>query len=748
MKYLYSWLKEYHDFKQSPEELAEIIVSLGTEIESLKSQIDEKIIVAKIIEVKNHPNADRLHIARISDGKKELEVVCGAPNIEAGQLVAFAQVGTKIGDFEIKKAEIRGVESPGMLCSERELGISDEHEGIKILENVEIGEKVSKYLSTEVVLEAEVTPNRGDLLSHIGLARDIGAYNKSKLDVPKIDLDQSDKKASDELGVEIKSDKCDLYCARVIKGVKIGPSPDWLKEKLIAVGAKPINNVVDITNFIMLDMGQPMHAFDGKKIKSGKIVICDIDKEMDVETLDGIKRALLPGMLAICDSNDPIAVAGVMGLGNSEIDDQTTDIVLESAVFNRKSIRKTAKLLSLVSEASYRFERGVDAGLTQLALDKAAKMIQELAGGEIYSGIVKSGDVPRHDPVKLDYKLINDLSGAKFEENDVDAILNNLGFEIDGEMVKIPTWRHDIHDKEDFVEEIIRIVGLNKIKPEPLKSGSTPAPSDYFKKEKIKDLLAGDGLTEALNYAFLSDTDVVAAKIDPADLVEVANPVQEENKYLRNSLIPLLLKNVAKNPSFDDIEIFEIGQIFTKENESTSLAIVTSGKSARKAKDVVDNLCKHLHVSGEGFKLYDIDRDELQRFKIKKQSVSVAQVNLAQILKEAKFENLEIEADDSDIVYNRVSKFPPVKRDLSFIVEVKIQLDEIRKEILQTSPKAFLVEAFDEFADKRFGDNKKNVAFHVWMQDLDKTLSDQEADDQISKIIESLKQKFSADLRS
>jgi phenylalanyl-tRNA synthetase beta chain len=750
MKYLYSWLKEYYDFNQTPEELAEIIVALGTEIESIKAnpEIDSRVIVAKILEVKDHPNADRLHIAKITTGKDELEVVCGAANIEEGQLVPFAQTGAKFGDFEIKEAEIRGVKSPGMLCSEKELGLGDSHEGIKILENVEIGERVSKYLTKDAVLEAEVTPNRGDVLSHIGLARDLAAYFKTKPSCPKIEIIESAQKAQDELSVEIRSDKCSLYLARVIKGVKIGPSPNWLKEKLLAIGAKPINNVVDVTNYVMFDLGQPLHAFDAKKIKDKKIVVREIDQEIDIETLDGTKRALLPGMLAICDSRDPIAISGVMGLGNSEIDEKTSDIVLEAAVFDRKSVRKTAKLLSLVSEASYRFERGIDAKLTELALTKAAKMIQELAGGEILSSVVKAGEVPESNFVKLDYQLINNLSGAQFEKETVDQILSNLGFRIEGETVLVPSWRHDIHDKEDLVEEIIRISGLNIIKPEALKTERTPAPSEYFKKEKIKDFLVKNGLTEALNYAFLSDADVVAVKLDSKDLVEVANPVQEENKYLRNSLVPLMLKNVAKNPSFDDIEIFEVGNIFLKDSEQTYLAIATSGRSARKAGEIVKKLCQTFSISETAFNIFDIDREELKRFKIKKPNVSVAEVSLGEILPKIRFDNLTLASDEAVEKYKAISKYPPVKRDLSFVVDGSINLQEIKKAILSSCDNVFLVEAFDEFVDKRFGEGKKNIAFHIWLQDLDKTLSDTEAKEAISKIISDLKVKFGAELRS
>lgn len=749
MKYLYSWLNQYHNTGKSPEELAEIITSLGTEIEKIHTaKIDDNVIVAEILEVKPHPNADRLQVARISTGKEELEVVCGAPNIEAGQLVPFAQIGAKLGDIEVKEAEIRGVKSPGMLCSEVELGIGEDHSGIKILKDVEVGEKVSKYLSNDAVLEAEVTPNRGDLLSHFGLIRDVAAFQGKKLERPTLELKESGEDGKNSLSVEIKSDKCSLYLARMISNVKIGPSPAWLQEKLIACGAKPINNVVDVTNFVMLDLGQPLHAFDGKKIEGNKIIVREIEKEEEVETLDGARRALLPEMLVIADQNRPVAIAGVMGLKNSEVDEQTTDIILEAAVFSRPSIRKTSKLLSLQTEASYRFEREVDDGMTEYALNKAAQMIAELSGGEIQKGIIKAGEVEKEKTIKIFYEKINSLSGNEFSKEEIEKVLADLGFEIKGDEVSVPSWRHDIHSWEDLTEEVIRILGLNRIKPAPLQAQKISAQDDYHKKEKIKDFLVQIGLTEVLNYSFLSEEDVKAAKIEPKDLVEVSNPVQDENKYLRNSLIPGLLKDVAKNPSFDDVEIFEIGNVFSKDLEQTNLAIATSGKGARKIKEILKKLNDEFGVSDDQFKVYDIDREELKRFKIKKPSVSVAEVSLGGILPKMIFKNLDLEVEESEILYREVSKFPPVKRDLAFVVDEKVTLSGIKKEILKASQNVVLVEPFDEFADKRFGQGKKNVAFHVWLQDLQKTMSDKAADEEISEIINDLKESFDADLRS
>lgn len=608
------------------------------------------------------------------------------------------------------------------------------------------------------IFEAEVTPNRGDLLSHFGLARDLAAVCGSKLEKPKIELKEVSEKAADRVLVEIKSEKCPLYLARVIKGVKVGPSPEWMRKKLIACGAKPINNIVDVTNYVLLEFGHPLHAFDAEKIQGHKIIVRKIEKDTEVVTLDDQARALLPGMLAIYDSGRPVAIAGVMGLKNSEVDNSATEVILEAAVFDRKSIRKTSKELELVTEASYRFERGVDDQGVEYALDRAAGLIREVAGGKILQGVVEVGKVSQQIKIGIEYEKINRLVGQNFAKSEVDEILQSLGCKIEGGEAIIPSWRHDLEIWQDLAEEVARVNGLEKIKPQPLAApANMPEAGDFHKKEAIKDFLADSGLDEVLNYSFLSQVDVVAAKIDAKNLIEVANPVQEENRYLRNSLIPGLLKSIARNPSFDDIEIFEIGNVFNTEGEKTNLAIATSGKSTRKANAIVKEFCQEFGISENefpakggptsGWKVYEIDRGELERFKVKKPAVSVAEIDLSNTLPKMKFKNLSLNVSDKDIKYRLISKFPPVKRDLAFIVDKETKAQDLRDEILKASKNVILVELFDEFVSDKLGIGKKNVAYHIWLESVDRTLSDTEADEEIKKIINSLKKKFGAQLR-
>jgi len=613
----------------------------------------------------------------------------------------------------------------------------------------ELGAEVESTdeVGSDVVLEAEVTPNRGDLLSHFGMARDLSAKKGKFINKPEIEIKESGKKSGDEIQMEIKSDLCSLYMARVIRGVKVSKSPEWLQNRLLACGVKPVNNVVDVTNYIMLDVGHPLHAFDLKKLSGGKIVVSEIEKEQEVICLDDKARALLPGMMCIHSDKKPIAIAGVMGLKCSEIDAQTTDVVLEAAVFNPQSVRKTAKLLNVRTEASYRFERGVDDRGTSYAVKKAAQMIAEIAGGEILSGEVSAGAPVKQTNVKIEYEKISELSGVRFSKNEIDESLKVLGFEINENYVYVPSWRHDVSIWQDLAEEVLRLRGLEKVKPKTLDIKESFAQGEYFKKEKIKDYLVEMGLDEAITYTFLSAEDIKTAKLKAENLLEVANPVQVENRYLRNSLIPGLLKVVAKAPSFDDIEIFEIGHVFDKQNEREFIAIVTAGKAARPAQEIVGSLAKKIKIDPKLFNVYELNRDELKRFKIKKPHVYVAEAEMKKLLYEAQFDSLKIMAEFAPSQYRPISKYPPLSRDLAFVLDAQHALREIGNVIVNASDKVVLAEPFDEYKSERFGAGKKSVAFHIYLQNMDKTMSDEEAEGEIAEIIRSLQNELKAQIR-
>lgn len=613
----------------------------------------------------------------------------------------------------------------------------------------ELGAEVESTdeVDSDVVLEAEVTPNRGDLLSHFGMARDLSAQSGKLINKPEMEIKESGKKSSDEIQVETKSGLCSLYIARVIRGVKVTKSPEWLQSRLVSCGIKPVNNVVDVTNYIMLDLGHPLHAFDPKKIEHKTIIVKEVEKEQEVMCLDDKARVLLPGMICIYDAKKPIAIAGVMGLKCSEIDEQTIDVVLEAAVFNPQSVRKTAKLLGVKTEASYRFERGVDDRGTSYAVKKAAQIIAEIAGGEIYSGEVVAGKLAKQTSVKIEYPQISALAGADYSQEQIDTALKSLGFEINENFAYVPSWRHDVSIWQDLAEEVMRLQGLDKIKPEALDIKASSDRGKYFKKEQIKDYLVEMGLDEAITYTFLSEEDIKTAKLKADNLLAVANPVQVENRYLRNSLIPGLLKVVAKAPSFDDIEIFEIGHTFDKLNERELISIVTAGKAARQAQEIVGSLAKKIKTDPKLFNVYELNRDELKRFKIKKPHVYVAEAELQKLLETAQFDSLKIMAEFAPSQYRPISKYPPLSRDLAFVLDAKYVLGEIRDVIVNASDKVVLAEPFDEYKSERFGAGKKSVAFHIYLQNMDKTMSDEEAEGEIDKIIKSLQNELKAQIR-
>lgn len=750
MKILKSWLKEYIDFDLTDQELADALSLSGTAVDSFQSTLDDKVIVAEIREVNPHPNADRLRIAKVWTGAEELQIVCGAPNIEAGQIVPLALVGADLGeDFVIKKAEIRGVESFGMLCAADELGLGADHAGIIILDaSWTAGKTLNSYIESDTVFDVEITPNRGDELSHLGVARELRALLKKELKAEKA---LSELKAGKEgLSIKIENpDLCMQYHGIKIKNIKIGESPEWLKKRVEACGSRSINNIVDITNYIMLDMGQPMHAFDAEKVKEG-IIVRKAHENEDLVTLDGTVRALNEDMLVIADEHDAIALAGVMGGANSEIEVGTTEIILECAEFERKSIRKTAKTLNLSTDASYRYERGINGGGASRAVTKAVSLILELAGGEISSDLVSVVAPEEQITVDVEYKKINTLCGLKLEDSEIDSILLGLGFQIESGKALVPSWRHDVSIWQDLAEEVSRIYGLNNIPKAAIPVTKAPAKGSYYFKEFIKDILVEEGFSEVYGYAFMSDQDLKVLGGSAEDLLEVANPIQPEIKYLRKSLTPGLLKAVAKNPTFDQVLIFEVGHAFTKKDENVYLSIATSGKQAKKEIDaVVQKIADIAKVDAKLFNVRELTAAEVLRFKIKKLVTCVAEIDMEILFTEMKKTDLdpEIKEYTKNIHYRPLSKYPSLTRDLAFLVDEGILANEVGDLIYSISDHINRVELFDEFASDKLGVGKKNIAYHLYLQDMNKTMVDSDADDIIKKVVEAVEKKFEAKFR-
>jgi phenylalanyl-tRNA synthetase beta chain len=749
MKTQKSWLKDFTLMELSDERIAEVLTLAGIDVEDVISGIDKNVIVAKILKIERHPNADKLQVVIVDDGSSKRTIVCGATNIEINQLVPLALPGAKLIAGEIKETNIRGIDSSGMLCAADELGIGDDHSGIYVLPaDWQVGKPLVDYLGSETVFDLDITANRGDCLSHIGLAREVAAFENSNVrKEPVLMTRPSTEKTSSKISIEIKdAELCPQYLARVIEGVKIGPSPKWLQDRLIACGAKPINNVVDVTNFILLDLGHPMHAFDAAKIKDSKIIVRKSKNHEDIVTLDGEIRHLDSSILVISDPEKVVAIAGIMGGENSEVDDNTETIILEAAEFDPKFIRAAAKKLNLSTEASYRFERGIDSGAIEYAINKAASLIAEVSGGRVLSGIVQSGEKPERKNIAISHDNIRRLLGKNVGDEEIEHILRHLGFMIENGTATVPTWRHDISIWQDLAEEVGRVVGYDKIDLLTLTKIKSREKSNYYFVEKLKDLLDTAGYTESMNYPFLSENDLVAAKLKPENLLEIQNPIQPENKYLRLSLIPGLLKNIAKNPAFDPVLIFEIGHVFSKTNESQNLAIASTVKDRAVHDEIINKALALLPRSSA--KTSEFSRQELQQYKIKRASVFVSEINLSKILNDIKIDkNISLKSASPDTVYRGVSKFPAVSRDLAFIVDKTAPAGKISDKIYSVSELINRVELFDEFASDKFGLGKKNLAFHIYLQSKEKTLNDNDALEIINSIIKVVENKFNAKLR-
>ncbi len=778
MKILKSWLKDYVDINLGNEELAEKLTMTGTAVDSIIGTLDEKIIVALIIEINKHPNADKLRLVKVDTGFEVLEIVCGADNIEVGQKVPLAMVGARINGIEIKKANIRGIESNGMLASEQELGLGEDHSGIYVLGGEEtVGQPLAGYIKNDAVFDIEVTPNRGDELCHYGVAREVAAVTGSDLRPKKEIKGAIPDNDNSGLGVIIEDAKdCLQYHALKIAGVQIGESPEWLKQRLVKCGLRPINNVVDATNYIMLDLGQPLHAFDAAKIAGQEIIVRLAGEGEKIKTLDNIERNPDTSMLLITDKEKPLAIAGVMGGVGSEVTSGTKDIVLEAAEFDRRSIRRTAKVLSAGTDASYRFERGIDSDSVKLALEKAAEMILEIAGGSIASGIVSAGRHEEPTSIKIEYDKINSLLGLDLSYDQIDSILKSLGFNIVQEKQEpsgngsrfgvsnnvssslVPAWRHDVSIWQDLAEEVGRIYGFSRIPQNEVSKTAVPKKSDYYKKEYIKDLLVNDGFSEVYTYPFLSEADLAGIFGNDgsdrrrgtipdlaADLLEVANPINIENKYMRKSLLPGLLMAAAKNPSFDPVAIFEIGNVFTKETEITYLGLAVSGKKAKKIiGSAVSSLSELAPSLTDKLIVKELMRNELAGYKIRKPIAYILEIEVNEIIQSMNISEseLNLKVKETKSPYRPISKYPSITRDVAFIVDEKTDVAEICHTMYEVSGLINRIELFDEFVSEKFGAGKKNIAYHLDLQHLERTLTDKEADEIVGRVVNVLKTKF------
>lgn len=792
MKVTYNWLKSLTNFNFSPKELVNRLTMVGLEVDSLSHQNwdFDGVVVGEVVSKTRHHDSDHLWICDVNIGKRKLSVVCGAPNIEVGQKVPVAQEGTQLpGGLLIQRSKIRGIESEGMICSELELGISSRGEGIMVLDDsVKFGAKLRDVIgSGDLVLDIDVTPNRPDCFGAIGIAREVAALAGSKLNAPKVRLKEGSQSIKKSVQIKILNpEKCPRYTVRFIANVEIKPSPWWLRQRLESVGIRSINNVVDVTNFVMMETGQPLHAFDYDLLKGQRIVVKKARHGDEFTTLDGKTHKLDSNCLMICDGKRAVAIGGIMGGVNSEVSDATKNVLLESAYFDPVNVRRTAKKLGISTESSRRFERGTDPNGVLYALDRAAQLIAEFSGGKVAKGVI---DVypKRIKPkkVKLRFERIRLLLGVSVPPTIVRSILASLGFKIVaknpvGITVEVPTFRPDVRREADLIEEVARVQGFENIPEEPTAAINQLAPANVHEQflRTLKYQLTAAGLSEILTYSLLNKK--YAAHFGEKErLVKVVNPISADFSTLRPSLLPGMVSIIRWNINRKNknLKLFEIGNVFSSDGkkivETKKVGAVFSGAAFDSnwkqksidcdrfdVKGVVEGLLKRNRVSEFVFKptLSPYCKRTALAIEVKGTSIGILGELKDEVLADFDVEQpvFFFDIDYSGLyensncwrLYEPIPKFPPVIRDIAVLVQETVDSEIVANDIRENGGE-FLrsLSLFDVFVGQQIAAGFKSLAFSLTFFSPQRTLTEQEIDLQIQKIVESLVNKFSARLR-
>ncbi len=799
MKIPLSWLQEYVDVTLPSADLANRLTMAGTEVKGIQVMGDgwENIVIGQIVAINSHPNADRLRLATIDLGTEQHTVVCGAPNLNLGDRVAFAHVGAQLIDghsgevFRLKPAKIRGVVSKGMACSEKELGISDSHEGIMVLPaEAPIGTPLAEYLG-DTIFDVDITPNRPDCLCILGIAREAAALTGQNLPLPEVKYEQAGLPIDQRVSVEIAApDLCPRYCASLITGIKVAESPIWMQQRLLKCGMRPINNIVDITNYVMLEYGQPLHAFDYQKIKGGKIIVRRPASGETITSLDGEERRLSQDMLVIADEEGPVAIAGIMGGADSEVAPETTSILLEAANFNPANIHYTGRVLGMPSEACMRFERGIHPELVMPAIKRATQLIIQLAGGEAARGLV---DVypgkAEPEPIALTTGQVKRLLGVDFSLDQVVGALTSLGFDCQEGASEVraiaPYWRSDIHGTVDLIEEMARIIGYDNIPTTMLSQPiprQTPDPILSLKRG-VRDSIAGYGFQEVLTYS-LTSLEMLNKLLPESGSVEplplrVANPMTLEQEYLRPNLRANLLAALSANMRYaeDSIKLFELGKVYLPKekdlpDEPEMMCGVASGSRWEKswhggddaldfydAKGVVEGLLSQLAVEISFVEGKDQSLHPLRRAAIVAGSNQLGvvgelhpKVSLAFEIPEAVY---LFELDLSALlpftlghrIFQPVSLFPTMVRDIALVVDVGVTHQRVT-DIIKGFPLVEQVAVFDVYSGKQVSQGKKSLAYSITFQSPTHTLTDEEVNKVQKRILDKLSRELGAILRA
>ena len=786
MKLSTNFLKDYIDIDVDVKQLAEDMTRVGNEYDSASNLINAtKLVIGQITECEPHPDSDHLHLCKVNIGTEVLDIVCGAPNARTGLKVIVALDGAVLPEKTIKKGMIRGQESNGMLCSIAELGFEhkflkpEDSEGIAELgEDAEIGGDPIKYLQMDDgVIDFELTANRGDLLSILGMAYEVGAIYDKKVK----DVDLKHKESGEDINktfkTEVKTENCSKLLVKKVENVKIEESPIFIKNRLIASGIRPINNVVDISNYVMLELGQPLHFYDADKL-GNKLVVRMAEDGEKLTTLDNVERTLTSEDIVIADATHGVGLAGVMGGLETEVEPDTKNIIIESAIFDSVKVRKTSKKI-VRSEASNRFEKGLDPERTKMAIERACKLLEEYAGGTVVTGTVEYDKTNNKEKeIEITFKNINDVLGTVIPNEEILNVFRKLGFsyKVNGETikVKVPTRRLDISIKEDLIEEVSRIYGVDNIEGKlpivPMRKGS------YDKTQReIRNKMIALGLKETLTYVLINDKEVNGYTLDKFEPLKLLDPITEDRNTLRYSIIPSLYKVYEYNKAREqkDISIFEIGKGFYKKDEvygeDTKLCVLMSGKYSTGLnnnktvdfyviKGIAEEVLDYLGYAGR----YSFMKQEMPKEMHPGQSamINVNGSNIGMIGKihpsvtKDDVYVLEINLDElftkkvGKMKYKEFSKFPSINKDIALVVDKKSVSKDIEK-VIKSAGGSLLtnIEVFDVYTGVGVGIDKKSIAYSLTFSDMKKTLTDEEINGLMDKIIDAVSKKCGAELR-
>ena len=802
MKASIEWLKDYSDIDVSTKELADILTMTGSKVETIEEKGEDikNVVVGKILEIEKHPNADRLVVTKIDIGNGEkLQIVTGADNIKVNDIVPIAKDGAELpGGKKIKTGKLRDVDSQGMMCSVGELGLDIENypgqieHGIMILDNKyekNLGEDITEVLKLkESVLDFEITCNRPDCFSIEGLGREVAVSLDKKFKNPHRNIDElkiGNKNSIEGLTVNIEEPNlCYRYIARVVKNVKVKQSPEWLVKRLNACGIRAINNIVDITNYVMLEMGQPLHAFDINSIAGKQITVRRAKADEKIVTLDGVERTLNNDMLVIADKDKPVAIAGVMGGENSEIEADTNTVVFESAVFYGGSVRKTAKAVGLRTEASSRYEKGLSPENTFRAINRAIELVELLEAGEPVDGMIDVYPTKQKiNKIKLDVNRINNLLGINLSKEDMIKILEKLEIKVENDVIIPPYFRTDIEQLADVAEEILRIYGYDKLETTLINAETTLGGKNKEQtiKDNVSEYLVAKGFSEIYTYGFISEKDLIKCNIDKEDnlfkqTVKIKNPLSEDYTIMKTTPIPTLLQVLQSNNNYKNknVKVFELAKTYKNVSEKIEKGelpeentVLTIGMYGEKEdfytlKGVVENV---LEVAG--VKKYDLFKDEENKLyhpgrcaSLKvgndifaslgelhplvaenynlNDRVLMAEINIDKIVKYARFNKKYVE----------IPKYPAVERDIAMVVDEAVEVGQIERIITKKAKKMLEeINLFDVYRNEKLGENKKSVAYSLKFRLSDRTLTDEEVNTTMQEIIAALEKELNAELR-